>query len=85
MAPKMAAALMPKLDAAPVFSTGGVEPVAEGEPSDSVAVAEGEPVEMVLLTPWLGTREAEAEAVVLMVVGAAVAEAEAVADDLPVE
>jgi hypothetical protein len=56
MAPKMAAALTPKDEAAPVFSTGGAAPV--GDP----LVALGEPVEMVLLAPWLGTMEAEAEA-----------------------
>ena len=61
MAPKMAAALMPKLDAAPVFSTGG-SLVDEGT-LPLALVAEGEPVEMVLLRPWLGEMEAEAEAV----------------------
>lgn len=74
MAPKRAAALTPKDDAAPVFSTGGVAP--EGDPEECDLVAEGEPVEMVLLAPELGTMEAEAEAAevteVLMVVETAV-------------
>lgn len=60
MAPKRAAALTPKLEAAPVFSTGGTLLVTVA--GASVLVAEGEPVEMVLLAPWLGMMEAEAEA-----------------------
>ena len=59
MAPKRAAALTPKLEAAPVFSTGGLPLVTLA--ADSVLVAEGEPVEMVLLAPWLWIMEAEAE------------------------
>lgn len=79
MAPKRAAALTPKAEAAPVFSTGGV--ALEGEAEEpSLLVALGEPVEMVLLAPWLGTMEAEAEAAevtseVLTVVDTSVEEA----------
>jgi hypothetical protein len=65
MAPNMAAALMPKLEAAPVFSTGGEPPVTETVEA-SLVVAEGVPVEMVLLRPWLGRIEDEAEAAEVM-------------------
>ena len=67
MAPKRAAALTPKDDAAPVFTTGGEAPVGFPEPERDL-VAERVPVEMVLLAPWLGTMEAEAEAAEVMTV-----------------
>lgn len=75
---KRATGLVPKAEAAPVFSTGGCSPVLVEAGLD--LVAEGVWERTVELRPCEGTMEDEAEAVVLMVVSVAVAEAEAELD-----